>query len=114
MPVYNENDGNYCLGLWDGLDSVHVGKYGIKEPKLAKSDSTLIDKSLLWLVPGIAFDEHGRRLGRGGGFYDRLLNKYSGIPVGICAEEQLVSGVPFEEHDKKMKFIITPERVINC
>lgn len=63
------------------------------------------------LIPGLAFSKKGHRLGRGKGFYDRYLEKYDGIKVGICFSEQLKSFVPYEEHDVMMDYVITDTKV---
>lgn len=68
----------------------------------------------LILIPGLAFTEKGHRLGRGKGFFDRYLENYSGLKLGLCFELQLESDLPVEEHDQLMDFIITEKRVINC
>lgn len=54
------------------------------------------------LVPGLAFDARGARLGRGGGFYDKLLEKHKDIPtIGVCFKEQIsLKELPLEPHDK--------------
>jgi len=64
----------------------------------------------LILIPGIAFDLHGRRLGRGKGFYDRLLTEIRGVKCGIAFDEQIVEKIPVEPHDVRMDFILTPTR----
>ena len=64
----------------------------------------------LILVPGIGFDAIGNRLGRGKGYYDRLLSITQGYKCGIGFEEQLVEEIPAAEHDIKMDCVITPQR----
>ena len=64
------------------------------------------------LVPGIAFDRAGGRLGRGRGFYDRFLARHSDATrVGICFDEQLVANVPREAHDLYLHAVITPSGI---
>lgn len=64
----------------------------------------------LILVPGLAFTRDGRRLGRGGGFYDRWLATQSGIPtLGICFSCQLVDALPIEMHDVRLDAILTED-----
>ncbi len=62
----------------------------------------------LMLVPGVAFTQDGRRLGRGGGWYDRALTNLPTCieTVGICAKERLLSDLPTEEHDKKVSKVL--------
>jgi len=68
------------------------------------------------LVPGLAFDAAGGRLGRGGGFYDRFLTsaELGGPAFGVAFEEQLVEAVPMEPHDRYMDGVVTDERCIRC
>ncbi|MCA9507778.1 MAG: 5-formyltetrahydrofolate cyclo-ligase [Myxococcales bacterium] len=73
----------------------------------------------LIIVPGRAFDKHGRRLGRGQGCYDRclaplLFSPKSPILMGVALKEQIVEAVPTQAHDIKMDFILTPENVLKA
>jgi 5-formyltetrahydrofolate cyclo-ligase len=62
----------------------------------------------LIIAPGVAFDRRGGRLGRGGGYYDRLLRRAEKVPViGLCFREQLVKKVPMKPHDVRMNKVIT-------
>ncbi len=89
-------------------DQIESGSYGISEPvptleKLAL-DASLAKKRVLVLVPGMAFTEDGRRLGRGKGFYDRFLFrlKETGAQVwaaGFCFPCQMTGDIPTDEHD---------------
>ena len=90
------------------------GKFGIREPhpELLKVFLTELD---LVIVPGVAFDATGNRLGRGRGFYDRLLGEASGADFcGIGFDEQIVARVPVEPHDIKLHYLLTPSRVVSC
>ncbi len=85
------------------------GKFGIAEPGPHCAACPL--KSLdLALAPGLGFDLAGRRLGRGRGFYDRLLAQISGAKCGVAFDQQIVGEIPAEEHDIRMNFILTPTR----
>ncbi len=59
------------------------------------------------LIPGVAFDTNMNRLGRGKGFYDRVLSRINAIKVGICFDFQYVDYVPVEENDISMDMVIT-------
>lgn len=85
------------------------GQFSIREPRenCTAISSREID---LVLVPGVAFDLHGRRLGRGKGFYDRLLAEICGVKCGIAFDEQIAGEIPVELHDVRMDFILTPTR----
>ena len=69
----------------------------------------------LVVVPGVAFDRSGRRLGRGAGYYDRFLSRLSPhtATAGICFDEQLVDAVPHGEHDRIVDCVITPSHTVS-
>ncbi|MGE5631427.1 MAG: 5-formyltetrahydrofolate cyclo-ligase [Caulobacteraceae bacterium] len=98
------------------LDDLHSGFYGIREPGLHSirlSDSRLLD---LILVPGVAFDKSGNRLGFGAGYYDRFMSRLgSGVKkVALAYSFQLVDQVPSGEYDVPLDFIVTEKEIINC
>jgi len=69
------------------------------------------------VIPGMAFDRAGFRVGRGRGFYDRFLAQrdFQGIRCGLCFHEQLqADGIPCEAHDVPMNLIVTDKEVIHC
>lgn len=66
------------------------------------------------LLPGVAFDRQGVRLGYGGGFYDRLLASYQGLTVGVVWAELLVPQLPREEHDCLVDWLATEQGVIRA
>ncbi len=74
-----------------------------------------MDEIDLFLVPGVAFDPSGTRLGFGGGYYDRLLTKAQKKPIlALAYEIQITANLPCEPFDIKIKKIITESRVIDC
>jgi 5-formyltetrahydrofolate cyclo-ligase len=85
------------------------GHFGIREPG-ARCPPILLNGLDLLLVPGVAFDLHGRRLGRGKGFYDQLLAGVRGLKCGVAFEQQLVDAVPAGRNDVCMNCILTPTR----
>ncbi|MEM7807137.1 MAG: 5-formyltetrahydrofolate cyclo-ligase [Planctomycetota bacterium] len=65
------------------------------------------------LVPGVAFTADGRRLGRGGGYYDRLIASLPGaFFCGVCGDDRLLDDLPTEPHDRRVDAIVTPDRTI--
>jgi 5-formyltetrahydrofolate cyclo-ligase len=88
------------LRIYSSQKDLSVGTYGIKEPSGAVfTDYASID---LAVVPGIAFDRSGHRLGRGKGYYDKLLPHIPAYKIGICFPYQLVEKVPTDEFDSVM------------
>ena len=86
-----------------------LGHFGIREPRshCARFPSDQLD---LILVPGVAFDLHGRRLGRGKGYYDQLLGALRGTTCGVAFDQQIVDEIPVEPHDVRLDCILTPTR----
>jgi 5-formyltetrahydrofolate cyclo-ligase len=83
------------------------GAYNIKEPKVFCEKRPACQMDMI-IVPGVAFDKSGGRLGRGGGYYDRLLRKAPKVvKVGLCFREQIVKKVPMKAHDVKVDRVIT-------
>jgi len=87
------------------------GKFGIREPA-ANCPEVALNRLDLALVPGIAFDVSGGRLGRGKGFYDRLLPAVNGLKCGVAFDEQIVDVVPVGPMDVRLNCILTPTRWI--
>ena len=89
------------------LQELHPGAYGILEPK--EDPERLIQPGAIdfALIPCISCDRSGRRLGHGGGYYDRYLEKTHCVKAALCREELLVDEIPVEEHDLRMDFVIS-------
>ena len=91
-----------------------AGRFGVLEPDSCRRMIETDQKSLVVFVPGVVFDCCGNRLGRGDGWYDRLLARLRGIFIGLAYEFQLVERLAAEKWDRKVQYIITEERVIDC
>ncbi|WP_455584582.1 5-formyltetrahydrofolate cyclo-ligase [Bacteroides sp.] len=103
LPVVVGNE--LELRLYTGTQDLAVGAYGIAEPTgKVFTDYSSID---LAIIPGVAFDKSGHRLGRGKGYYDRLLPYIPATKFGICFPFQLLDEVPAEPFDICMNTIIT-------
>ena len=83
---------------------------GFLEPQ----DGTIvsIEKLSGAVIPGVAFDQSGYRLGRGQGFYDQTVKNYKGFLIGVCFETAFVNSVPIEAHDLKCQMIITENQSV--
>ena len=116
LPRYNHDNGCYELVAIQSLehDSI-IGKYAIREPR---ADLTALDckarcaENLTWIIPGVAFSKNGTRLGRGGGFYDRLLNNVKGLKIGVAYDWQIKNYLPSNDNDIGVNEVITATQVL--
>lgn len=91
------------------------GKFGILEPPPEKVNSVSSGAIDVIIVPGAAFNEKGCRIGYGGGFYDRFLQKGRISSYALAFDFQLVDEVPFNpKFDMRVDYIVTEKRVIEC
>jgi 5-formyltetrahydrofolate cyclo-ligase len=97
-------------------DALRPSRYGILEPTEGPAITPQELQRGIVFVPGIAFDLSGGRLGRGHGAYDRLLAQWEDPPklVALAYEIQIVDTVPIDEMDRRVHYIITERRVVNC
>lgn len=102
LPVVHGDD--LELRLYTGPEAVKAGAFGILEPVAGSPVIPTID---LIIVPGVAFDRQKNRLGRGKGYYDRLLTLVEAPKLGVCFGFQLFDRIPAEPFDQKMDLILT-------
>ena len=108
LPV-PEAGGQMYFARYDG--ALVPGRYGIPQPP--RSAPVLQPQpGDLMLVPALAYDRAGRRLGRGGGYYDRLLPQLHCPTVLICREQLMSPEVPVEEHDMRCTMLVTEKGVL--
>lgn len=113
--AYPRVDAPGVLGLHEAADDeLAPGRFGVREPLESAPRIELGDVDVA-LVPGVAFDLEGFRLGHGGGYYDRLLPllRNGALRIGLAFDEQvLAEPLPAEEHDVRLDLVVTPTRVI--
>ena len=110
LPVIKKNlDMDYYR--WSFDDPLKINKYGIPEPFSKK----LIYPDIL-LVPLVAFDKNLNRLGYGGGYYDRVIDKLSKkkdiLKIGLALSVQKINNVPVTKYDKKLDYIVTDKYIL--
>ena len=108
LPCVDGDD--LILRQYLGIESMKAGEqFGILEP-LGKEFNDL-EKIDLMIIPGVAFDKEKNRLGRGRGFYDRLLKTVNATKIGVCFDFQVVAQVPTEDFDVKMDVVISTTNI---
>ncbi len=110
LPRFNAGLGAYEAAMVSNLDSDLIqGRYGIREPAPGLAAVHLNQLDLI-LVPGVAFDVCGHRLGRGRGYYDRMLKLVRSARLGVAFDSQVVADLPVDPHDERLNAIVTPTR----
>ncbi len=114
LPVVVAKGQPLVFRLWQPGDAMASGTWGIKEPLPDKLD---VSPDIM-LVPLLAFDARGGRLGYGGGFYDRTIGVLRAqgcvITVGLALQAQAVDAVPMGPHDQYLDWILTPAGARRC
>jgi len=116
-----------CVPRFDGADRLYAaselkdfaaeleeGKFGILEPRQEVVRRVSPDKLDALLVPGLAFDGNGNRIGHGMGFFDRLLREARGTKIALAYDFQVLNNVPADAHDVRVDVIVTEKRVVSC
>ena len=106
FPVINEKQ----LSFIKGATSFEKNNLGFWEPKGGETIKTSDIQGII--VPGLAFDLHGNRLGRGQGYYDQTLKNYKGFIFGVCFHTTLKDQVPTQDHDLKCHLILTENQSV--
>lgn len=102
----------YVINSFEQLETVYMH---LREPIPEKCEFVDANEMNVLLVPGVAFDQYGYRIGYGGGYYDRyVLNYKKGKLMSLLFDEQLVDRVPTEAHDCPVDIIVTPTICIDC
>lgn len=114
LPVIEKDSKELRFALWKEGDPLEKKFFGVEQP-IVSEDTQWVDPDIV-LVPLLAFDRNGYRLGYGGGYYDATLkalrNRKSFQAVGIGYGMQIcLFPLPKEPHDEKLDYVITPEQV---
>ena len=109
VPVSDKNTCTITPVRLTDLDNISHGAYGIREP--IGEEIINANEITAAIIPGIGFDLSGGRIGFGMGYYDRFLQNFKGLKIGVCYEFQLVDKIPTEITDIPMDIIVTE---MNC
>ena len=112
LPVTNQITGEIAPHIITEKTKFRPGAFYVDEP----TDSQIADISEIdvVIVPGIAFDGTGNRVGFGKGCYDMFLENSHAIKVGFCYEFQFADDIPADKHDIKMDYVITENKLYKC
>ena len=110
IPVFNAAAKIYEMAEVSAETRYKTGHYGIREPLFPAL--LPMDRVDLVAVPGVAFDRKGNRLGRGGGYYDRLLDGFSGVSAAVAFDFQIFPEIPCEAHDRPVDALVTEAELV--
>ena len=112
IPVVYPEGKDMTFYQIDSLEGLHLNQYGILEPDISVRNLVFSFDIDLFIVPMLAFDQEGNRLGYGGGYYDKYLKKSIGYKLGIAYDIQMAGVLDTEKTDVKMDEIITENRLV--
>ncbi len=92
-----------------GWEDLAPAPFGLLEPDPLRCPAWTPGPGAVCVVPGLAFDETGHRLGYGKGYYDRFLAVFEGIAVGLCYGALLLPALPREAHDRPVQLLVTED-----
>lgn len=109
IPYVTDEKGIMLAVQLRSISDLVIGAYGIPTaPEYNGSHVVVSPEDIdLAIVPGAAFTLDGQRIGMGGGYYDRFLERLAGISVGVAYSCQMYENLPVEQHDKKVDIIFT-------
>ncbi|PZO55178.1 MAG: 5-formyltetrahydrofolate cyclo-ligase [Alphaproteobacteria bacterium] len=113
LPRMGSRAGPARFLAWRGGEALTADAFGVPSPPATGADLS----PRLILTPLLAFDRAGRRLGQGGGHYDRIISLYrahGAVAVGLAYAEQEMGVVPTGPHDAHLDWVITPKEAIKC
>ena len=107
VPVVMPGTKTLSHALIDGLDQLVVGPWGLAQPDPAAAAWLPAEARIdLVVVPGLAFDRRGQRIGWGGGYYDRFLAQVQAVKIGLCYDALVLDCIPGEPHDVPVDLVV--------
>lgn len=113
LPVCIDNRGKMQYYYIRSFDDIEVGAFGVREPKVDFCKPLDSFSNAICIVPAIAFDKSGYRLGYGKGYYDRFLSKFNGISIGVSYDECIAQKICADSFDIPVDYIITQSGVLS-
>lgn len=110
VPVFNADLICYEMTETTAETRYRIGNHGIQEP--VSPSPVPVSGIDLVIVPGVAFDPSGNRLGRGGGYYDRLLNGFTGFAAAVAFDFQILPHVPSDIYDIPVDYVVTEKKIV--
>lgn len=113
LPVCTDKNGNMKFYYINTLSDLKDGYFGLREPDIKICREVTDFSDSICIVPALAYDRQGFRLGYGKGYYDRFLQNFSFISLGLCYNELIQDNLPIGEFDVPVNYIITQDGVFS-
>ncbi len=114
LPIARKTDKSLTLSCLSSLDDLRPALFGVPEPVPEKRQACAPSSVDVAIIPALAFDMEGHRLGHGLGYYDRFLPSLSCPLIGLAYDVQIAQRLPREAHDHPVNYIVSEKRVIVC
>jgi len=112
VPYYDGK--SYSISYLTDFNDLEPGRLGILEPKKDKIHEADLESIDVMIIPGLAFDKQGNRVGYGEGNYDNFMKNTCAMKIALCYNFQLFEDVPHKEHDVPINMIITQDKILRC
>lgn len=109
VPKCLDKKGKMDFFIIRGFDELRPSFFGLLEPDEEKTPRLTDYNNSISILPGFAFDKNGYRIGYGKGYYDRFLQKYNGLKIGVCYNQCIAKDLPHGRYDVSADYIITPK-----
>lgn len=113
LPVCTDKNGNMKFYYINSFSDIKTGFFGVREPDADICKEVEDFSSSICIVPAIAYDKRGFRLGYGKGYYDRFLKNYTSHSIGLCYNELIEDKLPIGEYDIPVGYIICENGVLS-
>lgn len=113
LPACMDKSGNMKFYYINTLSDLKYGYFGLREPDIKICREVTDFSDSICIVPALAYDRQGFRLGYGKGYYDRFLQNFSFISLGLCYNELIQDNLPIGEFDVPVNYIITQDGVFS-
>ena len=112
VPKCMDHNGHMEFFIIHSLDDLRADMFGLLEPDPTQCEKASDYSDSLCILPAFAFDTEGFRIGFGKGYYDRFLQRFSGIKAGICYNNCMTNSLPHGKYDVPADFVVTPKYIL--
>ena len=114
VPRCEDQSGRMSFYIIRTASELSPGHFGVLEPAAHCEPLSDIPGDALCVVPALAFDRKGFRLGYGKGYYDRFLNRFTGTAVGLCYARCVQDALPHGKYDRAVQLLVTEKEIISA